>query len=248
MSPFTSLCIFLLFSVVAILAAPLDSRTVFDPPITSPTAQTVWKVGSVETVTWNATGIPAGVTGKIMLGFLSSTSEGEHLSDTLASGFNLTDEKVDVTVPQVATGTQYIIVLFGDSGNFSPTFTIQGSSSSTSSGGTSTSAESSPSTGTSSISRQTVQTVSTLLPTPPIATSSSSAPISTSTAPSSSSGTSSPGTSSPSLPTSSSPASSSSASASSPSSSPNTSAAGWSMNKLKTYQLFMAPAVLLLFI
>ncbi|KAJ7021583.1 hypothetical protein C8F04DRAFT_1273439 [Mycena alexandri] len=238
MSPFMSLCIFLLFSVATILAAPLDSRTVFAPPITSPTAQTVWKVGAVETVT-NATGIPAGVTGKIMLGFLSSTSEGEHLSATLASGFNLTDQKVDVTVPSVAPGTQYIIVLFGDSGNLSPTFTIQGPSPSTSSGGTPTSAESSPSTGTSSAGSQTREDISTL-PTPPIATRSSSGPISTSTAPPSPSGT-----SSPSLPTSSAPALS--APASSPSPSPNTSA-GWSMNKLKTYQLLMAPAVLLLFI
>jgi hypothetical protein len=89
------LSLFLFFSVI--LAAPLDSRTVFDPPITSPTAQSIWKVGEVQTVTWqvhfvripssfslvyrNATGIPAGVTGKIMLGYLSPDSEGEHLCE-----------------------------------------------------------------------------------------------------------------------------------------------------------------------
>ncbi|KAJ7133004.1 hypothetical protein C8R46DRAFT_923624 [Mycena filopes] len=128
--------LFFLFSLA--LAAPFHGRSVFDPPITSPTAESVWKVGDVETVTWqvhspltlysssshtdfrDATGIPAGVTGRIMLGFLSSTSEGEHLSVTLASGFNLTDAKVDVTVPPVVSGTEYIIVLFGDSGTCVP--------------------------------------------------------------------------------------------------------------------------------
>jgi hypothetical protein len=37
-------------------------------------------------------------------------------ADTLASGFNLTDEKVKVTVPAVVSRTSYIVVLFGDSG------------------------------------------------------------------------------------------------------------------------------------
>lgn len=61
---------------MAILAAPFDSLTVYDPPLTSPTAQTIWTVGDTETVTWqvqfcshtivvsfklrNATGIPPG--------------------------------------------------------------------------------------------------------------------------------------------------------------------------------------------
>ncbi|KAJ7245023.1 hypothetical protein B0H12DRAFT_795021 [Mycena haematopus] len=113
MSRLTILCLFLFFS--AILAAPLDSRTAYAPPITSPNAQSVWKVGEVETVTWNATGIPAGVTGQVQLGYLDPNSEGEHLSTILATGFNLTDEQVNITVPSVVTRTSYVIVLFGDS-------------------------------------------------------------------------------------------------------------------------------------
>ncbi|KAJ7928072.1 hypothetical protein B0H13DRAFT_1969213 [Mycena leptocephala] len=230
------LCLFLFFSVI--LAAPLDSRTVFDPPITSPTAQSIWKVGEVQTVTWNATGIPAGVTGKIMLGYLSPDSEGEHLSDTLASGFNLTDEKVKVTVPAVVSRTSYIVVLFGDSGNISPEFTIQGLSSSSASA--TSSKPSSASTGsisspTQSLSNTPSPPISASFPASPSSAPTSSAPISTATAPSSG-----PASSSSLLPTSTSPVSS-------PSPSPSNNA-GWSMNTLKTYQVMMTAVVVLLLI
>ncbi|KAJ7134795.1 hypothetical protein C8R44DRAFT_697636 [Mycena epipterygia] len=237
MSPLMSLClVFFLFSFIH--AAPLDPRTVFAPPILSPTAKSVWTVGAVETVTWNASGIPAGVTGMIKLGFL--TSESENLSVTLASGFNLTDEKVNITVPAVVTRTNYIIVLFGDSGNASPEFTIQGLSAPASASGT-TSA--SPPTGTSSINTPTSGKGSvSATPSPPIATASSSAPVSTATAPPSSA----PGSSS-SAPGSSSlaPGFSSSSAVTSPSPSPSNNA-GWSMNKLTTYRVMVVPAALLL--
>ncbi|KAJ6585187.1 hypothetical protein B0H19DRAFT_1227692 [Mycena capillaripes] len=56
-----------------------------------------------------------GASRKIVLGFL--TSESENLSNTsLASGFNLTDGKVDITAPQVIDRPNHIVVLFGDSG------------------------------------------------------------------------------------------------------------------------------------
>lgn len=38
--------------LAAILALPLVRRDIVDPPITSPTANTVWHVGQTETVTW----------------------------------------------------------------------------------------------------------------------------------------------------------------------------------------------------
>ncbi|KAF7365025.1 hypothetical protein MVEN_00373600 [Mycena venus] len=228
MSRLTILCLFLFFS--AVLAAPLNSRT-------------------VQTVTWNATGIPAGITGKIQLGYLDPNSEGEHLSTILADGFNLTDEKVDITVPPVQTRTTYILVLFGDSGNASPEFTIQGSSSSSSASGPGSPTTSSTFVGTSGSPPSSLSST----PTPPISVGSSgfSAPISTSTAPSSvlrspssslptsASVAATSGSLSPSLFPSPSP---------SPSPSPNTGAA-WSMKNLKTYQVVMTPALaLLLFI
>ncbi|KAK7048533.1 hypothetical protein R3P38DRAFT_1868897 [Favolaschia claudopus] len=225
MSRLTILCLFMLFSVI--LAAPLSSRTVYAPPITSPTSSTVWKTGEVQTVTWNATAVPAGVTGKIMLGYFDPNSEGEHLSTTLASGFNLTDEKVDITVPAVVTRTTYILVLFGDSGNFSPEFTIQGSVSSSAAGSNTASPPPQP-VGSSSTSR-------TITPTPPIATGS----FSQFSVPSSTAPTSAPTSLSSSLPA---PVSAdSSNSFGSPSPSPSTNA-GWSMNKFTTAQVVMPPA------
>ncbi|KAJ7643995.1 hypothetical protein FB45DRAFT_737054 [Roridomyces roridus] len=217
--------------LTVVLGVPLEPRTVFAPPITSPTSTSVWKVGQVQTVTWNATGIPTGVQGKIQLGFL--TEESENLSQILAEGFNLTDEKVNITVPDVVSRTNYIVVLFGDSGNISPKFTIQGGPASVSGRSSTLSA----STAAASARSNT--------PSPPIATAPlSSAPQSTATAPGSASTSTSTSSSSaassaslsPSLPTASSPTVPSS---SSPSPSTN---GGWSTNKLQLFQVVLAPA------
>ncbi|KAJ6621845.1 hypothetical protein B0H10DRAFT_2016042 [Mycena sp. CBHHK59/15] len=223
MSPLMSLLSLLV--VVLVNATPLEIRTVYAPPITSPTADTVWTVGEVETVTWNATGIPAGVTGMIMLGYL--TPGNEHLNQTLASGFNLTDEQVKVTVPAVVSRTNYIVVLFGDSGNTSPEFTIQGSSSSTTSN---VEASTAAATETFSIATPTSSGSKTVTRSPPIATGSFSPPLSAATNPSSSSASPSSLTTSPSA-------------AVSPSPSNN---AGWSSNRLNACQVAMAPLALLL--
>ncbi|KAK0244130.1 hypothetical protein EDD85DRAFT_945452 [Armillaria nabsnona] len=120
-------------------ALPLISRDVISPPITSPTAGAVWTVGQTITVTWNTTVIPPAsqVTnpiGKIVLGHQANNSLNLELDHPLASNFQLTDGQVDITVPDVEPRDDYIIVLFGDSGNTSPEFTIQRSASSSSSG------------------------------------------------------------------------------------------------------------------
>lgn len=44
----------------------------------------------------------------------------------LAENFSILLGRIEVTVPWVEDGSDYQIVLFGDSGNFSPTFTING--------------------------------------------------------------------------------------------------------------------------
>ncbi|KAK0504097.1 hypothetical protein EDD18DRAFT_1132043 [Armillaria luteobubalina] len=120
-------------------ALPLISRDVISPPITSPTAGAVWTVGQTVMVTWNTTVIPPAsqVTnpiGKIVLGHQANNSLNLDLDHPLASNFQLTDGQVDITVPDVEPRDDYIIVLFGDSGNTSPEFTIQQSASSSSSG------------------------------------------------------------------------------------------------------------------
>ncbi|KAJ7677471.1 hypothetical protein B0H17DRAFT_1079256 [Mycena rosella] len=238
MAHFMSLSLFFVFTFILALGAPLDTRTVYAPPILNPTADSVWKVGEVETVTWNATGIPAGVTGMIMLGYL--TPDSEHLSVTLASGFNLTDEKVNVTVPAVVSRTNYIVVLFGDSGNISPQFTIQGLDG-TSVSGTTAASSKAPSTGTPTSNKAGSSVTSshpsvTALPSIPISTTTS--PASSSITTSSVSSSSTLGSSSSSLPTSSSPTTSPTP--------PPSNNAGWSTNKVLAYQVLLAPAALLL--
>ncbi|KAK0221761.1 hypothetical protein IW262DRAFT_1482009 [Armillaria fumosa] len=120
-------------------ALPLISRDVISPPITSPTAGAIWTVGQTITVTWNTTVIPPAsqVTnpiGKIVLGHQANNSLNLDLDHPLASNFQLTDGQVDITVPDVEPRDDYIIVLFGDSGNTSPEFTIQQAAPSRSSG------------------------------------------------------------------------------------------------------------------
>ncbi|EPQ50989.1 hypothetical protein GLOTRDRAFT_112513 [Gloeophyllum trabeum ATCC 11539] len=158
---------FLLF-VGFTCAAPLVARDVWDPPVTSPTSGTVWNVGETQTITWDTSSKPAQVTsytGKAVLGYLDPSSPGEHLflDSPLASGFNLTDGKVQITVPDVPARSTYIVVLMGDSGNASPQFTINGGSASSSSASASA----------SSIASSAVSTVS---PSPTTLSPTSSAP------------------------------------------------------------------------
>ncbi|EIN12953.1 hypothetical protein PUNSTDRAFT_19047, partial [Punctularia strigosozonata HHB-11173 SS5] len=101
------------------------------PPITSPTTGTVWTVGQTVTVTWDTSELPppqniTNISGKILLGFLDDGDDSEHLDvdSPLAQGFNITTGSVQLTVPNVPAKDDYIIVLFGDSGNLSPKFTI----------------------------------------------------------------------------------------------------------------------------
>jgi hypothetical protein len=115
MSPLMSLCLVFLFSFI--LAAPLDTRTVFDPQILSPNADSVWTVGQVETVVWqvpalfssdtslsllfrNATGIPAGVTGMIKLGF--QTSDSENLCKRASSFLTFGRNSLTLTLPSLS--------------------------------------------------------------------------------------------------------------------------------------------------
>ncbi|KAJ7643989.1 hypothetical protein FB45DRAFT_1020793 [Roridomyces roridus] len=108
---------------------PLSPRDVYAPPITSPDSSTRWTRGTQVQVTWSTANAPKSVSnqkGKILLGHFESGSPGEHLDldHPLAEGFDIMDGHHTVTVPQVSPGSQYIVVLMGDSGNRSPEFTI----------------------------------------------------------------------------------------------------------------------------
>ncbi|KAJ7438629.1 hypothetical protein B0H11DRAFT_1799516 [Mycena galericulata] len=99
--------------------APLD---VFTPPITFPTAGTVWASNTQQNVTWDASGAPASISNQAMLMLRKG---GVTAPFILAKGFDLRAGTLAITVPYVLGDSDYQLVLFGDSGDFSPTFTIQ---------------------------------------------------------------------------------------------------------------------------
>ncbi|KAK0214846.1 hypothetical protein IW262DRAFT_246872 [Armillaria fumosa] len=113
--------------VASVVATPIHiARDVYDPPITSPNANTVWIVNTTQTVTWDTSNPPAQITNPI--GSIMLRKDGITFL-TLASGFDILLGKFEVTVPDVAESSEYIVVLMGDSGNFSPEFTITGGTS-----------------------------------------------------------------------------------------------------------------------
>ncbi|KIK62834.1 hypothetical protein GYMLUDRAFT_242470 [Collybiopsis luxurians FD-317 M1] len=107
------------FAASSVSAAPLD---VWDPTITSPVAGTVWTIGTQVNVTWSTADKPAQVSngGEVVL------AENQIEIESLSPIFDLAaaDGFYTVTVPNVAPGDNYQIVLFGDSGNIGPSFSI----------------------------------------------------------------------------------------------------------------------------
>ncbi|KAI0057794.1 hypothetical protein BV25DRAFT_1830710 [Artomyces pyxidatus] len=126
--PITALFAFAV-SVASALPFHPVSDIVVSPSVTSPVAGAVWNIGTHQTVTWDTSAIPAANvnnTGLILLGYTTanSTSENLDINNPLASGFPIGQGSQVVTVPKVAPGTEYFVVLFGDSGNKSPAFKI----------------------------------------------------------------------------------------------------------------------------
>ncbi|KAK7455093.1 hypothetical protein VKT23_004676 [Stygiomarasmius scandens] len=102
-------------------------RDVFVPRIISPNSSTVWVVGSRVNVTWDTSNAPEVIT----KGSAVALNKGDipidkfnHPGGFLAEGFDLLDGFVEITVPEVESGDDYSITLFGDSGNRSDMFTI----------------------------------------------------------------------------------------------------------------------------
>ncbi|KAJ3830656.1 hypothetical protein EV361DRAFT_194705 [Lentinula raphanica] len=126
MSPlFAALC-FLTISFASLGASmPLSLRDVYVPHIIAPDTDTVWNCGQYGTVSWDSSNLPKEVTnsqGMVVL-FKDGLEDIEH---PLASGFDVVQShSISFTVPKVPPKSDYQIVLFGDSGNFSPKFTIK---------------------------------------------------------------------------------------------------------------------------
>ncbi|KAJ6450593.1 hypothetical protein C8R47DRAFT_998833, partial [Mycena vitilis] len=91
----------------------------------TPTAGEVWTVGSQQNVTWDVSDPPANTTNTV--GTIILRKAGVTTPLILGNGFDIVDGAFEVTVPDVLEGTDYSIILLGDSGNISPAFTITGS-------------------------------------------------------------------------------------------------------------------------
>ncbi|KAK0487407.1 hypothetical protein IW261DRAFT_613717 [Armillaria novae-zelandiae] len=108
----------------------ISRRDVFSPKITNPTAGTTWFKDSRVNVTWDTSNAPQNLTntkGKLVLGFMNDQDDSEHLDmqNPLAQGFDILAGTMSFLVPDVMPGPDYIVVLFGDSGNRSPRFEIR---------------------------------------------------------------------------------------------------------------------------
>ncbi|KAI8986245.1 hypothetical protein BD414DRAFT_416500 [Trametes punicea] len=119
--------LFALFGVFSHLAAAvpfaeLEKRDVFDPPVLYPHAGTVWYKGQRHNVTWDVSSPPVNITNKV--GRIMLRKGGISTPLILEDGFDILLGRIEVTVPWVLQGDDYSLILFGDSGNVSPQFTI----------------------------------------------------------------------------------------------------------------------------
>ncbi|PFH46964.1 hypothetical protein AMATHDRAFT_7226 [Amanita thiersii Skay4041] len=120
---FYATVLLLSFSVAGVHNKPVTNEErspeiLWVPKILTPDAHTFWRAGHVETVTWDTSDQPnaTSVFGHIVLRFVAD----------ITPSFNLVEQNgsMAVRVPDVKPG-RYQIVLFGDSGNFSPYFHIK---------------------------------------------------------------------------------------------------------------------------
>ncbi|GAA97830.1 uncharacterized protein L969DRAFT_52262 [Mixia osmundae IAM 14324] len=102
--------------------------TVYVPPITKPLAGVTWYSGSKQRVEWSTAKLPEDgkkQNGTLVLGYLADDSEHLMLDTPLAKDFKLGRGHTYITVPDVPERDDYILCLFGDSGNISALFTIK---------------------------------------------------------------------------------------------------------------------------
>ncbi|KAF8877338.1 hypothetical protein CPB85DRAFT_1443637 [Mucidula mucida] len=130
---FTSFILFYVAAFVSIVAAaPMHlTRDVFVPPVLTPRCRDLMD-GQLDchrhlvssACAWDVSSPPAQITNK--LGSIRLRKADRALPLVLADGFDILLGEIEVTVPWVVAGTDYSIVLFGDSGNWSQNFSIVG--------------------------------------------------------------------------------------------------------------------------
>ncbi|KII86647.1 hypothetical protein PLICRDRAFT_114099 [Plicaturopsis crispa FD-325 SS-3] len=117
---------------LAVSAKPIKPQRldVWSPHITAPVAGVSWPAGSQQTVTWATDDIPrtsdTGNHGLLLLGHGGGPGISENLNIThpLAVNFPISDGTVSFTLLDAPPRDDYFVVLFGDSGNKSPPFSI----------------------------------------------------------------------------------------------------------------------------
>ncbi|KAK0201856.1 hypothetical protein DFS33DRAFT_1027612 [Desarmillaria ectypa] len=128
---FSFITVFFAFLFTAAVAYPTTKSQelmVWNPTITSPTSSTNWCAGTPHNVTWDTTGMPEEVkntTGMLFLGHQTEDSENLDIHRPLAANFSLSLGWVVCIMPNnTAPRPDYMVVLFGDSGNTSPPFNV----------------------------------------------------------------------------------------------------------------------------
>ncbi|KAI1786959.1 hypothetical protein LXA43DRAFT_1184813 [Ganoderma leucocontextum] len=112
-------------SVLGAAVAPRAAQDVYVPPVLSPTTGTVWTIGERQNVTWDVSDPPVNITNP--QGLILLRKDNTPTPVILQNGFDILLGSIEITVPWVVDGSDYSVVLFGDSGNVSPDFTITGS-------------------------------------------------------------------------------------------------------------------------
>ncbi|KAL0570142.1 hypothetical protein V5O48_011820 [Marasmius crinis-equi] len=119
----------LAFFATSSVASPLQARKALDvwsPKILTPNANTVWVVGTTVNVTWDTTDAPVNISNgaavQLRKGNGPAPIDDPYLKPVRS--FDLRTGWVEVTVPETPAGKDYLIDLFGDSGNWSEEFEI----------------------------------------------------------------------------------------------------------------------------
>ncbi|KAH7097571.1 hypothetical protein BKA62DRAFT_716066 [Auriculariales sp. MPI-PUGE-AT-0066] len=115
--------VFVLATIYSVAAAPLAvARDVWVPHIEVPNADTVWTRGTTVTVEWATDDAPDNISNGAAIYLRKGNST---FLDPLATGFDLRAGQYPVELPDtLEPASDYVIVLFGDSGNWSDEFTI----------------------------------------------------------------------------------------------------------------------------
>ncbi|EKM51842.1 uncharacterized protein PHACADRAFT_31642 [Phanerochaete carnosa HHB-10118-sp] len=100
------------------------SADLWIPPVIEPSADTVWVVGQFYNITWDNSDPPVNITDSLGHAYLVKDFLLDPNQPQIASNFPLRQGWVTVQAPDVAPADDYSILLFGDSSNFGPEFSI----------------------------------------------------------------------------------------------------------------------------